>query len=327
MVCKEDLRIVFFGTSDFGVPTLDSLIDNGFNVVGVVTKPDFFNKRKKQTEFTPVKEAALKHSLPILQPTDLNNEEFISGLKALDGNIFIVIAYQMIPKEVFTIPAFGTFNIHASLLPDYRGAAPINWAIANGEERIGLTSFFINEKMDDGEIIYQMSLPNYTNKNFRFMYTALSTSLCCCVCTETLRLIMESDGKPPTTKQDLSKYKHKAPKLTRENTRLDFTKDIHEIFNHIKAFSDKPGAWCTIKSNDKYNGRAIKLIKCELISFGDRTNTNAGKFVISEDGDVLLFVSNGCLKVRLLQIEGGIVMGRKDFSNGFGNMIGNWEIV
>jgi len=324
---KSDLKIIFFGTSDFGVPTLESLIDNGYNVVGVVTKPDFVNKRKKKVEFTPVKEKALYLDLPVLQPSDLKDEKFISDLKALGGNVFVVIAYQMIPKEVFTIPEFGTFNIHASLLPDYRGAAPINWAIANGEERIGLTSFYINEKMDDGDIIYQMSLPNYSNKNFRFFYIALSTSLCCGVCNETLRLIMEADGKPETKKQDLSRYKHKAPKLTRENTRIDFTKDIHEIFNHIKAFSDKPGAWCTIKSNDKYNGRAIKLLKCELISFDDGVGSKSGRLVISEDGNILLFVSNGCLKIRLLQIEGCVVMGKKDFTNGYSNMIVNWELV
>ena len=323
---KSDLKIVFLGTSDFGVPTLAQLKDNGYEVVGVVTKPDFYNKRKKRYEATPVKETAINLNIPVLQPTDLKDEKFLSELKALGGNIFIVIAFQMLPKEVFTMPEYGTFNIHASILPDYRGAAPINWAIANGEPRIGLTSFFINEKIDDGDIIAQASIPNYSNRTFTGVYNILSLAVCGGLCNETLRLIIESDGKPKTTKQDPSLCVHKAPKITRENTKIDFSKSINEIFNHIKAFSTKPGAWAVVKSDDKHCGKAIKLLNVDVISFGEQTTSKVGRLTIS-DGKILLYASNGCLHIKGLQLEGCKAMTAKEFLNGYGDLIENWVLL
>jgi len=324
---KGDLRIVFFGTTDFGYPTLNALMLNGYNVVGVVTKPDYYNPRKKKTETTPIKDLAEELELPILQPTNLESKDFHAKLGALNGNIFIVIAYQMIPESVLAMAKYGAFNIHGSLLPDYRGAAPINWAIANGEKRIGLTSFYLNKKMDDGDIICQTSIPNYSGRNFIEIYKMLSLGPCIGLCGETLRFIMEADGKPNTIKQDLTQYKHKAPKLTHENTKLDLSNDVNDVLNHIRAFSDKPGAWCTIKSDDKYNGKSIKIFDAKLVS-NNSSNTvkNKSHFTVVDDG-LLLFVSNGCLKINELQLEGCKKMKLTDFLNGYENFVKNWELI
>ena len=326
---KEDLRIVLMGTSDFGCPTLDMLVSNGFNVVGVVTKPDFYNQRKKRLEPTPIKEKAMELGIPVLETKeDMRSKDFQAKLGAFNGNIFIVIAFQMVPVEVYSMAKYGAFNIHASSLPDYRGAAPINWAIANGEGRIGMTSFYLNEKMDDGKIIYQTSIPNYTNRNFTQIYEILKTVICGSLCCETLRLIMESDGNPKTIDQDISKFVHKAPKLTRENTKLDLIKDIHEINNFIKAFSEKPGAWCIINSEDKFNEKTIKLLGGEVVSFGHKRvyeGDNAYFRII--DGELFLFAYNGCLKITKLQLEGCKAMEIKDFINGYGNFIEDWVLI
>ena len=326
---KEDLRIVLMGTSDFGCPTLDMLVNNGFNVVGVVTKPDFYNQRKKRLEPTPIKEKAMELGIPVLETKeDMRSKDFQSKLGAFNGNIFIVIAFQMVPVEVFSMAKYGAFNIHASTLPDYRGAAPINWAIANGEKRIGITSFYLNEKMDDGKIICQTSIPNYSNRNFTQIYEILKQAVCGGLCCETLRVIMEADGYPKTYDQDLSKFVHKAPKLTRENTKLDLTKDIHEINNFIKAFSEKPGAWCIINSEDKFNEKTIKFLGGEVISFGHKRayeGDNAYFRII--DGELFLFAYNGCIKITKLQLEGCKVMEIKDFINGYGNFIEDWILV
>ena len=326
---KEDLRIVLMGTSDFGCPTLDMLVNNGFNVVGVVTKPDFYNQRKKRLEPTPIKEKAMELGIPVLETKeDMNSKDFQAKLGAFSGNIFIVIAFQMVPPGVYSMAKYGAFNIHASSLPDYRGAAPINWAIANGESRIGITSFYLNEKMDDGKIICQTSIPNYSHRNFTQIYKILKQAVCGGLCCETLRVIMEADGYPKTYDQDLSKFVHKAPKLTRENTKLDLTKDIHEINNFIKAFSEKPGAWCIINSEDKFNERTIKLLGGEVVSFGHKRafdGDNAYFRII--DGELFLFAYNGCIKITKLQLEGCKMMEIKDFINGYGNFIEDWILV
>lgn len=326
---KEDLRIVLMGTSDFGCPTLDMLVNNGFNVVGVVTKPDFYNQRKKRLEPTPIKEKAMELGIHVLETKeDMRSKDFQSKLGAFSGNIFIVIAFQMVPVEVFSMAKYGAFNIHASTLPDYRGAAPINWAIANGESRIGITSFYLNEKIDDGKIICQTSIPNYSHRNFTQIYEILKQAVCGGLCCETLRVIMEADGYPKTFAQDISKFVHKAPKLTRENTKLDLTKDIHEINNFIKAFSEKPGAWCIINSEDKFNEKTIKFLGGEVVSFGHKRayeGDNAYFRIIN--GELFLFVYNGCIKITKLQLEGCKVMDIKDFINGYGNFIEDWALV
>ena len=326
---KSDLRIVFFGTSDFGCPTLDTLLLNQFNVVGVVTKPDFYNPRKKRLEPTPIKEKALQLGIPVLEPTDLKSKDFQAKLGALNGNVFVVIAYQMIPKEVYSMAKYGAFNIHASLLPNYRGAAPINWAIANGESRIGMTSFFLNEKMDDGDIICQMSVPNYSNRNFSQMYQILSEGVCGGLCCKTLNQIVTENGETSRYKQNPYGYSllhfKQAPKLNRWNTRLDFSKDVKTVFNHIKAFADKPGAWCFISSEDKHNGKALKILGGEIISFCDKPKEKyVGRLTIYDSNEIFLQCSNGTINVKKIQLEGCRVMTPKDFINGYGSILSNW---
>jgi methionyl-tRNA formyltransferase len=326
---KSDLRIVFFGTSDFGCPTLDTLLLNQFNVVGVVTKPDFYNPRKKKLEPTPIKEKALQLGLPVLETTDLKSRDFQAQLGAFNGNVFVVIAYQMIPPEVYSMAKYGAFNMHASLLPNYRGAAPINWAIANGEPRIGMTSFFLNEKMDDGDIICQMSVPNYSNRNFTQMYKILSEGVCGGLCCKTLNQIVAENGETSRYKQNPYGYSllhfKQAPKLTRWNTMLDFSKDVKVVFNHIKAFAEKPGAWCTIVSDDKHNGKALKILGGEVISFGNGFKVKDGcRIILADNNSLLLQCTGGTIKITKLQLEGCKAMTPKDFINGYGNLIINW---
>ena len=328
---KSDLRIVFFGTSDFGCPTLDTLLLNQFNVVGVVTKPDFYNPRKKNLEPTPIKEKALQLGLHVLEPTNLKSRDFQAQLGAFNGNVFVVIAYQMIPPEVYSMAKYGAFNIHASLLPNYRGAAPINWAIANGEPRIGMTSFFLNEKMDDGDIICQMSVPNYSNRNFTQMYKILSEGVCGGLCCKTLNQIVAENGETSRYKQNPYGYSplhfKQAPKLTRWNTMLDFSKDVKVVFNHIKAFAEKPGAWCTIVSDDKHNGKALKILGGEVISFGNEFEVKDGcRIILADNNSLLLQCTGGTIKITKLQLEGCKAMTPKDFINGYGNLIINWRL-
>lgn len=328
---KSDLRIVFFGTSDFGCPTLDTLLLNQFNVVGVVTKPDFYNPRKKKLEPTPIKEKALQLGLPVLEPTDLKSRDFQAQLGAFNGNVFVVIAYQMIPPEVYSMAKYGAFNMHASLLPNYRGAAPINWAIANGETRIGMTSFFLNEKMDDGDIICQMSIPNYSNRNFSQIYQILSESVCGGLCCKTLNQIVAENGETSRYKQNpygysLSHFKQ-APKLSQSNTKLDFSKDVKVVFNHIKAFAEKPGAWCEIVSDDKHNRKALKILGGEVISFGNGFEVKDGcRIILADNNSLLLQCTGGTIKITKLQLEGCKAMTPKDFINGYGNLIINWRL-
>ncbi|MCB0400006.1 MAG: methionyl-tRNA formyltransferase, partial [Winogradskyella sp.] len=248
MTNKRDLRIVFMGTPDFAVATLKALLENNYNVVGVITAPDRKAGRGQKLKFSAVKEFALEHQLNILQPTNLKSESFIEELKALNANLQIIVAFRMLPKVVWQMPEFGTFNLHASLLPQYRGAAPIHWAIINGEKKTGVTTFFIDEKIDTGAII----MSEETNINEDTTVGELHDELMTIgsdLVIKTVRLI-EADNVT-TTIQSKSDNLKTAYKLNRENCKIDWTANLDTIYNKIRGLNPFPTAWCYLDNDDK----------------------------------------------------------------------------
>jgi len=238
----KDLRIVFMGTPDFATTTLKHLHENHYNIVGVITAPDRPAGRGQKLRASSVKEYATSQNLPILQPTNLKNDEFLEELASLKAEIQIIVAFRMLPKVVWAMPKLGTFNLHASLLPQYRGAAPINWAIINGETKTGNTTFFIDEKIDTGEIILQEELSISSTESAgelhdRLMYNGAK------LVSKTLDLI--ETGKASTKPQPDHEPKT-AYKLHKKNTKIDWSVNGQIIHNLIRGLSPYPSAWCTL---------------------------------------------------------------------------------
>ena len=253
-----DLRIIFMGTPDFATGILEAILENGYQVVGVVTAPDKPAGRGRKLSVSSVKQYALSKGLHILQPTRLKDEGFLAELQALKANLQVVVAFRMLPKEVWQMPALGTFNLHASLLPDYRGAAPINWAIINGETKTGVTTFFIDEKIDTGAMILSEELVIEPNENAgslhdRLMNLGKKTVL------ETLELIQKN--KVRTIVQPELIGSKTAYKLNKENTKIDWKKSLDQIHNLIRGLSPYPCAWTFLE--DKSEQWNVKIYESE----------------------------------------------------------------
>jgi len=255
----EKLRIVFMGTPDFAVGILDTILKNNYNVVGVITAADKPAGRGQKMNYSAVKEYALEKGLNLLQPTNLKDETFLAELKSLKANCQVVVAFRMLPEVVWRMPEFGTFNLHASLLPNYRGAAPINWAIINGETKTGVTTFFIDDKIDTGAIILAKETPIDENENAGQLHDRLMV-LGSTTVIETLALIEK--GTVSTTIQKENPNIKTAYKLNRENCKIDWTKPGKEIYNLIRGLSPYPSAWCIIKQdNQEWN---VKIHETKL---------------------------------------------------------------
>ena len=246
---KEDIRIVFMGTPEFAVETLQALVENGYNVVAVVTQPDKPVGRHGSVLQAPaVKQYALSKGLPVLQPEKMKDPAFIEELKAFNANLQVVVAFRMLPEVVWGMPEYGTFNVHAALLPQYRGAAPINWAVINGETQTGVTTFFLDHDIDTGRIIMQMPFDIADDYDVEDVYNGLMR-LGADICLKTLDKIIESDGYPPSISQDDMIVKcgelHHAPKIFKETCMIDWTKNAKQIYDFIRGLSPYPGAWTT----------------------------------------------------------------------------------
>ena len=244
----EKLRIVFMGTPEFAVGILDTIIKNNFEVVGVITAADKPAGRGQKIKYSAVKEYALDNNLSLLQPTNLKDSEFLEELKALNANLQIIVAFRMLPKVVWEMPKYGTFNLHASLLPNYRGAAPINWAIINGESKTGVTTFYIDDKIDTGAMILSAEIPIDSDENAgqlhdRLMVLGSETVI------DTLKLI-EKEQVSPTIQEDNSEIKT-AYKLDKDNCKIDWRKSSAEIHNQIRGLSPYPVAWCYFNDNNQ----------------------------------------------------------------------------
>lgn len=304
----EKLRIVFMGTPDFAVGILDTIYKNNYDIVGVITAPDKPAGRGQKVSMSAVKEYALEKNLRLLQPTNLKSEEFLAELKSLDANLQVVVAFRMLPEVVWKMPKLGTFNLHASLLPEYRGAAPINWAIINGETKTGVTSFFIDDKIDTGAMILSKETEIGTNETAgelhdRLMHLGSETVL------ETLQLI-ESE-KAITTLQENNPDVKTAYKLNKENCKIDWSQSGKTIFNLIRGLSPYPAAWTFIK-----DGEQEWNVKVYLASFEEKVHSETIGKISTTKKEIFIATKDGLLKIESLQFPGKKRMLAHELLNG-----------
>ena len=305
----RDLRIVFMGTPDFAVQTLKAIVEAGYNVVGVITAPDRPAGRGRKLQESAVKQYATENGLKVLQPTNLKAEDFLQELRSLEANLQVVVAFRMLPKVVWEMPEYGTFNLHASLLPQYRGAAPINWAIINGETETGVSTFFIDDKIDTGEMIMQEKVSIKEGESAGELHDKLMTTGANLV-LRTLKAIKE--GPVRTTSQKEAADLRSALKLTRENTRIDWSKPLDKIFNLVRGLSPYPTAWTTLK-----NGNDEVMLKIYKTEPQKAEHSYPIGEIVQEGKNVKVAVENGFLELKEIQLPGKRKMVIKDLLNGY----------
>jgi methionyl-tRNA formyltransferase len=304
----EKLRIIFMGTPEFAVGILDTIIKNNYDVVGVITAADKPAGRGQKIKYSAVKEYALANNLILLQPTNLKDENFLAELKALNANLQIVVAFRMLPKVVWEMPSLGTFNLHASLLPNYRGAAPINWAIINGETTTGVTTFFIDDKIDTGAMILNSEIAIEPEENAgqlhdRLMLLGSETVI------DTLKVI-ENGNVTTTIQKDDAEIKT-AYKLNKENCKIDWTKSGDEIINLIRGLSPYPASWCFLK--DKNEELSIKIYEAKLVL--EPHSYEVGS-LISSKKEIKIAIKDSFIQLLSLQLPGKKRMQVAELLNG-----------
>jgi methionyl-tRNA formyltransferase len=314
---KKDLKIVFFGTPDFAVESLSRLVDGGYNVVAVVTMPDKPAGRGRQLQQSDVKRYAVEHDLPVLQPVSLKDEAFIEELRAFNAQLFIVIAFRMLPEAVWQMPPLGTFNLHASLLPRYRGAAPINWAVMHGDTETGVTTFFLKHEIDTGDVIQQRSCPIGRHDNVEAVHDRLMVMGADMV-LETVDAIIAGTVKPIPQEQMLTAGQQPtpAPKIFKDTCRVDWSRPAEDLYNHIRGLSPYPAAWTTM-TDDTGNSTTLKLYET-----GEPEAFNSGEKpvpgTIKADRKTLrVACADGWLPILSLQQSGKKRMDTDAFLRGF----------
>ena len=315
---KEDIRkrrIVFMGTPEFAIACLDVLLINKLNVAGVVTAPDRQSGRGLKLQQSAVKKFAIKSSLPVLQPTNLKDQKFINELKKIKPDLLVVVAFRKLPDEVWQLPPLGTINLHASLLPQYRGAAPINWVLINGEETTGVTTFFIDDKIDAGKIIYQDKVEITAEENAGTLHDKLMKKGAELV-IKTVKSILEG-VTPQTDQSTLIKTQtelKKAPKLRNENCEIPWEKSAVEVYNFIRGLSPYPGAWTRIK-DQKGKTSILKIFETKAIP---EKHENKPGTILSDDQSYLNVATNsGSVKLLSVQLPGKKQMDIIPFLRGF----------
>lgn len=298
------MRIVFMGTPEFAVPSLRILLDNNYPVVAVVTVPDKPQGRGQKLIPSPVKHFALQHNLPILQPQSLKDTQFISQLRMLAPNLFVVVAFRILPKEVFSIPTHGTFNLHASLLPKYRGAAPIQWAIINGEKETGVTTFFLQETVDTGNIILQARVPIGPDETFGELHDKLA-DVGAEIVLHTVRLI--EMGKATLHPQNEAEATP-APKIFKPHCRIDWTKTAQQIHNLVRGLSPSPCAYTIVEK---------KTLKIYRTKTDDTTSGDPPGTVCETNGTIVVATGSGSIHILELQLEGRRRMSAEEFLHGY----------
>lgn len=303
---NKDLRIIYMGTPEFAVPSLEILVREGWNVVAVITAPDRPKGRGQKLIPSPVKEAALEYQIPVLQPTNLKSEDFLKDLKEYRADIQVVVAFRMLPEVVWNMPPLGTFNLHASLLPNYRGAAPINWAIINGEIETGATTFFLKHEIDTGSIIFQEKEPISPEDNLGMLYERLMQKGAKLV-LKTIEAV--ASGKITSKPQEeISNLKH-APKIFKETCEINWNKSAVEIHNLVRGLSPYPAAWT------HFQGKICKIYKTEL-SNKLLENLSPGEYLSDGKTNLIFQTSKGSINILELQIEGKKRMGIGEFLRG-----------
>lgn len=313
IMTKKDLKIVFFGTPEFAVASLAKLVDGGYNVAAVVTMPDKPAGRGKHLAQSDVKKYAVEKGLPILQPEKLKDESFVSELRAINADLFIVIAFRMLPEVVWQMPRLGTFNLHASLLPKYRGAAPLNWAIINGEKVTGVTTFFLKHEIDTGDIIQQKSVDIADTDNVGVIHDKLMV-LGADMVLETVDDIIAGTFKTISQEELLGGAEPTpAPKIFKDTCHLDWSKDAISIHNLIRGLSPYPAAWSNITKGDKQ--LQIKVYE-SAITEKPSSDCKPGEIKVA-DGKILVATADKFLEIDSLQLSGKKRMGYQEFLRGF----------
>ena len=297
------------GTPDFAVATLKTLVENNFNIVGVITAPDKPAGRGQKLNESAVKQFAVSQNLTVLQPANLKNDDFLNELKKLNANLQIVVAFRMLPKVVWQMPEYGTFNLHASLLPNYRGAAPINWAIINGETKTGVSTFFIDEKIDTGDMILQENININPEENAGSLHDKLML-IGSELVLKTVNLIQ--NGAVKTIPQTESSNIKTAYKLDRDNCKIDWNDSLENIYNLIRGLSPYPAAWCSL-----LNGNDTLDIKIYSADKEQLSHENAIGTIISTKKELKVAVSNGYIIIKELKLPGKRTMDVKSLLNGY----------
>lgn len=327
---KKDMRIVFMGTPEFAVESLRALVEGGYNVVGVVTQPDKPVGRHQETLQPPaVKVYAESVGLPVLQPIKMKDAEFLEQLRALNADLQVVVAFRMLPEVVWSMPRFGTFNVHAALLPQYRGAAPINWAVINGETETGVTTFFLDKDIDTGRIIKRKYFPIPDSANVEYVYDGLMR-LGAELAIETIDLLCEkvaddfdadkilSVMNEITEAQDESSDLRHAPKIFKETCEIDWHQKASAIYNFVRGLSPYPGAWSKMVSLDNTAAPATKMVLkiFEVAKTEKAVVAEPGTFIV-ENKKVYVNTNDFLLELKELQLSGKKRMDSRSFLNGF----------
>ena len=298
---KEDLRIVYMGTPDFAVESLRCLVEGGYNVVGVITMPDKPAGRGHKLQFSPVKQYALEQNLPLLQPEKLKDEAFVEALREWKADLQIVVAFRMLPEVVWNMPRLGTFNLHASLLPQYRGAAPINWAVINGDTETGITTFFLRHEIDTGEVIQQVRIPIADTDNVGIVHDKLMM-LGGKLVTETVDAILNDAVKPiPQEEMAVVGELRPAPKIFKETCRIDWNQPVKRIYDFIRGLSPYPAAWTEL-INPSGEPVVVKIFESEK-----RFETHQllpGTIVTDGKKSLKVAVTDGFIGILALQFPG-----------------------
>ena len=303
----NDLKLIFFGTPQFAVESLHE-INLNYKVNCVVTSPDRKSGRGQKITQSEVKIYAKKNNIKILQPDNLKDKEFINKIIEINPDIMIVVAFRKIPAEIFSIPKYGTINLHASLLPNYRGAAPINWCLINNEAKTGVTTFFINEKIDQGDILLKEEVNISDKDNFGSLYIKLS-SVGSRLLIKTIKGVLSKSLK--ASKQDFDESLKIAPKLSKVNTRIDWNKSQKEIIGMIRGLSPKPGAWTVLKNGDN----EIRMKILEAKKSNSLSTKKVGKFLIN-NGEIHIDNGVDSINCTFIQLENRKAMSAKELING-----------
>lgn len=312
---KEDLRIIFMGTPEFAVETLKALVENQYNVVAVVTQPDKpVGRHQNEVQASEVKKYALQQGLPVLQPEKMKDPQFVEQLRSYQANLQVVVAFRMLPEVVWAMPEYGTFNVHAALLPQYRGAAPINWAVINGETMTGVTTFFLDHDIDTGRIIMQLPFAIPDDANVEYVYDGLM-HLGAEICLQTLDRIIAANGHPESYEQlgdESSQPLKSAPKLFKETCQINWNQPAKKVYDFVRGLSPYPGAWTNIKMAD---GKTT-VLKVFKTTKTERQTTGPVGQVIAEKKHLYIACADRLLEINELQLSGKKRMDAQSFLNG-----------
>ena len=300
------------GTPEFAVETLKALVENHYNVVADVTQPDKpVGRHQNELQPSEVKKYALEHNLPVLQPVKMKDPEFVETLRSYHANLQVVVAFRMLPEVVWAMPEYGTFNVHAALLPQYRGAAPINWAVINGETETGVTTFFLDHDIDTGRIIMKKHFPIPDDANVEYVYDGLM-HLGAEICMETLEAVVAADGHPASIPQEESAELKAAPKIFKETCQINWNQPAKRIYDFVRGLSPYPGAWTVLK-DEKGGETVLKIFRTTKTDkqVNDRVGT-----LMADRKHLYIACADAWLQIDELQLAGKKRMDAQAFLNG-----------